>query len=86
MKKHAADAQHIQRTEMCNAISSRTAEDINKYNEEKLLKYPEDNKGITSTKIKQYLTRNSIIATLIHDLDSILKKGDGFFAKLCRFR
>ena len=73
MKRNGTDVQHIEYTEICKAIRSRMSEDINNYNEEQLIKYLEDNKGIKTIKRKQCLGRSNIISlkeengTHIHD-------------------
>ena len=62
--QHRTDAQHIEYTEICKAIRSRMSEDINTYNEEQLIKSPEDNKGIKTIIKKQCLGRSNIILAL----------------------
>ena len=85
MKRNGTDVQHIEYTEICKAIRSRMSEDINNYNEEQLIKYLEDNKGI---KRKQCLGRSNIISlkeengTHIHDRDRMIKRCDELYNNL----
>ena len=61
MKRNGTDVQHIEYTEICKATRSQMSEDINKYNEEQLIKSLEDNKVIKTIKRKQCLGRSNII-------------------------
>ena len=64
------------------------SEDINSYNEEQLIKYLEDNKGIKTIKSKQCLDRSNIISLKeenvphIHDRDRMIKRCEEFNTNL----
>ena len=89
MKRNGTDVQHIEYTEICKAISrSRMSEDINNYNEEQLIKFLEDNKGIKTIKRKQCLGRINIVSlkeendTHIHDRDKMIKRCEEFYTNI----
>ena len=84
MKRNGTDVQHIEYTDICKAIISRMSEDINKYNEEQLIKSLEGNKCIKTIKRKQCLGSSNIISlkeengTYIHDRDRMIKRCEAF--------
>ena len=88
MKRDGLGVQHVEYTAICKTIRHRMKEEIQSYNEEQQLKALENNRGLKSTKKKQCLGRNNIIAlkeeddSPIEDLDRIVKRCEEFYTNL----